>query len=99
MSKIIRIVSLYKMLFKRCLFLNQIACTETHPGGSNTIMLERANEGHGEHRASHEAGHGAHWGRGAVELDPDQIDGEVIVGGRGALRVTERHSRFDFFVF
>ena len=65
----------------------------------NTILLERANEGHGEHRASREAGHGAHWGRGAVELDPDRIDGEVIAGGRVASRVTERDGRFNFFVF
>jgi len=62
-------------------------------------MMERANEGHGEHRASREAGHGAHWGRGAVELDPDRIDGEVIAGGRVASWVTERDNRFNFFVF
>ena len=46
--------------------------------------LERANESHCEYRASREVGHGAHWGREAVELDPDRIDGEVIAGGRGA---------------
>ena len=62
-------------------------------------MMERVNEGHGEHRASREAGHGAHWGRGAVELDPDRIDSEVIAGGRTASRVTERDSRFNFFLF
>ena len=62
-------------------------------------MMERANEGHGEHRASRKAGHGAHWGREAVELDPDRIDGEVIAGGRGASWVTERDTRFNFFVF
>ena len=89
MSKIIRIVSFCKITFKRCLFLNQILFTERQPGGLNTIMLERGNEGHGEHRASREAGHGAHWGREAVELDPDRIDGVVIAGGRGAPRQTE----------
>ena len=98
-SKIIRIVFLCKRIFKRCLFLIQILFTERQPGGLNTILLERANEGHGEHRASREAGHGAHWGRGAVELDPDRIDGEVIAGGRVASRVTERDGRFNFFVF
>ena len=62
-------------------------------------MMERANEGHGEHRASCEAGHGAHWGREAVELDPDRIDGDVIAEGRGASRLTERERRHFFFCF
>ena len=63
------------------------------------MKLERANEGHGEHRASRDAGHGAHWGREAVKLDPGRIDGEVIAGWLEASRVTERDSRFNFFVF
>ena len=68
-------------------------------GSLNTIMMERANEGHGEHRASREAGHGTHWGREAVELDPDRIDGEVIAEGRGASRLTTRQRRLNFFLF
>ena len=72
-----------KRTFK-CLFVQPILFTERQPGGLNTVIVERANEGHGEHRASREADHGAHWGRDAVELDPNRIDGVVIAGGRGA---------------
>lgn len=59
--------------------------------------MEWANEDHGEHRASSEAGRGAHWGREAVEHDPDRIDGDVIAEGRGTSRLTERQRRLNFF--
>ena len=65
----------------------------------NTIMMERANEGHGGRRALRDVGHGAHWGSGVVELDPDRIDGELIAEGRGASRLTERERRLNFFLF
>jgi len=48
----------------------------------NTVIVERPNGRHGKHRASREADHGAHWGRDAVELDPNRIDGVVIAGRR-----------------
>ena len=90
-SENIRVVSICKIRFKLTLFILQILFTERRSGVLNTIIIvERANEGDGEHGPSREAGHGAHWCREEVELDPDRIDVVVIAGGRGALMLTER---------
>ena len=46
---------------------------------TNLIML--ANNGHGEHRSSRNAGHGVHWGREAGHLDPSRLGGEEVARG------------------
>ena len=52
----------------------------------STNIIDLANEGHGEHRASREAGDGAHCGREGGELNPDQIGDEVVARGAGGVR-------------
>ena len=42
--------------------------------------------GHGEHRASHEAGDRVHCGREGGKLHPDRIGGEVVARGAGGVR-------------
>ena len=52
----------------------------------STNFVELVNEGHGEHRASREAGDGAHCGREGGKLYPDRTSGEVVARGAGGLR-------------
>ena len=52
----------------------------------STNFAELANEGHGEHRASREAGDGAHCGREGGKLYPDPIDCEMVARGADGVR-------------
>ena len=62
-------------------------------------IVELANEGHGEHRASREAADGAHRGREWGKLYQDRICGEVVARGAGGVRGWERSSAVRFFIF
>ena len=53
---------------------------------STDLVELAANEGHGEHQASREAGDGAHCGREGGKLYPDRIDGEVVARGAAGVR-------------
>ena len=61
--ELIRVVLICKLEFKRCLFLRRNYKSQRERGSLSTNFVELANEGHGEHQASHEAGDGAHCGR------------------------------------
>ena len=60
-------------------------------------MIERANEGHVEQRASREAGHGAHWGRRGGKLGPNLIDVEVVARGVESVRGSQKRTCSIFF--
>ena len=64
MFESIRVVWVCKRTFKRCLFFaNRLKFRERERelGRLSTKTVELANEGDDEHRASREAGNGAHW--------------------------------------
>ena len=52
----------------------------------STKFVELANEGHGEHRASREAGDGAHFGREGGKLIPDRLGCEMVARRAGGVR-------------
>ena len=52
----------------------------------STNVVELANMGHREHRASGEAGDGAHCGREGGKLHPDRIGAEVVASRAGTVR-------------
>ena len=52
----------------------------------STSIVELASNGHGEHRASREAGDEAHWGREGGKLYPDRMGGEAVARGAGSVR-------------
>ena len=61
--RVIRVVRDCKITLKRCLFLRPGGSSTREIRGLSTNTVELANDGHGEHRASREAGDGAHCGR------------------------------------
>ena len=66
----------------------------------STNFVELANEGHGEHRASREAGDGAYCGREGGKLYPDRIGCEMATRGAGGVRGCEREAlMFCFFSY
>ena len=52
----------------------------------STNFVELANEGHGEHRASREAGDGAHCDREGEKLYPDRIGCDMVARWAGGAR-------------
>ena len=64
----------------------------------STNFVELANEGHGEHRASREAGDGAYCGREEGKLHPDRIGCEMVAG-RAAYEAEREPLMFDYFYF
>ena len=51
-----------------------------------TDFVELANEGHGEHRVSREAGDRAHCGREGGKMYPDRIGCEMVARGARGVR-------------
>ena len=74
------------VIFERCLFLRPGRNSQRELRSLSTNIFELANEVHGEHRASREAGDRAHWGRGGGKFHPDRIGGEVVARGAGGVR-------------
>lgn len=68
------------------LFLRTSSSLENELGSLSANNVELANEGYSEHRASREAGDGAHWVREGGKLYPDRIGGEVVAGGATSAR-------------
>ena len=64
----------------------------------NTDFVELANEGHGERRASREAGDGAHCGREGGKLYPDRFGCEMVARGAGGVRGERQALLFVFFL-
>ena len=75
-----------KITFKRCLFLRRNLKSMRERRILSTKFGELANEGHGEHRASREAGDGAHCGREGGKLYLDRIGCEMVARGAGGVR-------------
>ena len=87
MYEYVRVVSICKITFKRCLFCaTKLRITERATHQSSTNFVELANKGHGKHRASREAGDGAHCGREGGKLYPDRIGCEMVARGAGGVR-------------
>ena len=88
MYESIRVVLMCKMIFKRGLFFRTSLSSEREPRSLSTHIVELANESHGEHRDSREAGNGAHWGRegGKLALSGPNRRGEVVARGAGSVR-------------
>ena len=66
-------------------FASKLRITE-RAAQSSTNFGELANKGHGKHRASCEAGDGAHCDREAGKLFPDRIGCEIVARGAGGVR-------------
>ena len=64
-----------------------------------TNFVELANERHGEHRASREAGDGAHCRREGGNLYPDESVARWSKEGRAAYEAEREVLLFDFFLF
>ena len=62
MYEFVRVVLVFGITFKPCLFLRTRWGSKRNLRSLNTNIVDLANEGHGEHRASRGAGDGAHWG-------------------------------------
>ena len=86
MYESIRVVRDCKVRFKQCLFLRPGRSSQRELRSLSANIVERANEGHGEHKASREAGDGAHCGGEGGKLYPDRIVGEVVGRGAGGVR-------------
>ena len=63
MHEFIRFVRCCKIIFKGCLFLRRGLKLKERGTQSEHNIVEPANDGHGEHRASREVGDRAHCGR------------------------------------
>ena len=86
MNDSIRVVSVYKMEFKRCLFLRPSWGSQRELRSLSTNIVELANEGRGEHQASRDAGDGAPCGREGGKLYPDRIADGVVARVAGNVR-------------
>ena len=67
----------------------------------STNFVQLANEGHGEHRASREAGDGAHCGRDGRKFYQNPVGGEVVARRAGSIhtRLSEKFCRSILFFF
>ena len=80
------------MKFKRYLFLPELRSLSTY-------FVELANEGHGEHRASREAGGEDNCGREGGKLYQDRIGGKVVARWASGVRGWEGSSAVQFISF
>ena len=86
MSESVRVVRDRKIIFKRCLLLQPSRTSQRDLRSLSTTIVELANEGCGEHRASRGAGDGAHCGREGGKLYQDRIGSTVVVKRAGGVR-------------
>ena len=68
------------------IFSTKLKFTERELRSLGTSIVELANEGRGEHRASREAGDGAHCGREGRKPYPGRTGGELVARGAGGVQ-------------